>query len=120
MDSANGLRQPVIKGVRYALAHAPGLVRYGHKPSLDISRDPPTLARITSRLRTFEDAVSYPPNRAFLGEIYPDDLKQYDRPWFRHNGAGARSLPHGEIIPEEELLGLIKICDAFNLIWLSS
>ena len=118
MDLANGLRQPVIKGVRYALDHAPGLVRYGHKPSLDISRDPQILARITSRLRTFEDAVSYPPNRAFLGEIYPDDLRQYVRPWFRHNGAEATSLPHGEIISEEELLGLLKICDAFDLVWL--
>ena len=118
MDLASGLTQPVIKGVRYSLAHAPGLVRYGHKPSLDISRDPRTLARITSRLRTFENAVSYPPNRAFLGEIYPDDLRHYDRPWFRHDGAEARILPYGEIIPEKELLGLLKICDACDLVWL--
>ena len=33
------LEQPVIRGVRFFLAHTPGLVRYGSKPSRDILRD---------------------------------------------------------------------------------
>ena len=110
--------QPVIRGVRYYLAQAPGLVRYGFKPSLDISKDSSVLDKVTSHLRPYEDAVSYPPNRAFLGGIYPDDLRAIERPWFQNNGKEERSQPHGEIMPEEELYGLLRISDAFDLVWL--
>ena len=109
---------PVIRGVRYFLAHAPGLVRYGSKPSREVLKDPALIEEITSHLRPFGDAVSYPPNRAFLGSLYPDALLDIERPWFLHNGAAERRQPHGEIMPEEELYGLLKICDAFDLVWL--
>lgn len=111
-------RLPVIKGVRYFLAHTPGLVRHGHKPSIDISRISRLAEDITSHLRSFEDAVSYPPNRAFLGAIYPDRLRDIERPWFQHNGAAERRQPHGDIMPEEEFFGLLKISDAFDSVWL--
>ena len=32
-------RRPVIRGARFFLAHAPGLVRHGSKPSRDIARE---------------------------------------------------------------------------------
>ena len=35
------IAQPVIRGVRFFLAHGPGLIRYGSKPSRDIARDAP-------------------------------------------------------------------------------
>ena len=114
----NGLTQPVIQGVRYSLAHAPGLVRHGFKPSMDIAKNPSLLGEISSHLRSFQDAVSYPPNRAFLGSLYPDELRGVERPWFNHKGGGQRSQPHGEIIPEDELYGLLKISDAFDFVWL--
>ena len=108
----------MIRGVRYFLAHAPGLVRYGFKPSLDISKNPALLGEITSHLRPFEDAVGYAPNRAFLGSLYPDDLREIARPWFQGNGEGGRKQPHGEVMPEEEFCGLLKLSDAFDLVWL--
>ncbi|MCH8310062.1 MAG: glycine reductase [Chloroflexi bacterium] len=111
-------RLPVIKGVRYFLAHAPGLVRHGHKPSVDISRTPSVEENIASHLRSFGDAVGYPPNRAFLGDLLPDQLRDIERPWFRHNGATERRQPHGDIMPEEEFFGLLKISDAFDSVWL--
>lgn len=118
MAKANGLRRPVIQSTRYFLAHTPGLVRYGFKPALDISKNPSILDEIASHLRAYSDTLSYPPNRAFLGAIYPDDLRGLERPWFHHNGDAERKQPHGEVMPEDELLGLLKISDAADIVWL--
>ena len=110
------IEQPVIRGVRFFLAHAPGLVRYGSKPIRDIARAPSVTDAITSHLRGYEAAVAYPPNRAFLGHLYPDALASLDQPWFEHTTPTERWGPHGEMMPEEEFYGLLKICDAFDLI----
>ena len=60
------LVQPVIRGVRFFLAHTPGLVRYGSKPSRDMARDATIADTIAAHLRSYEAAMAYPPNRAFL------------------------------------------------------
>ena len=118
MEIASLTRLPVITGVRYFLAHTPGLVQYGHKPSLDIARSPEVAEDISGHLRGFSDAIRYPPNRAYLGAMYPDQLREIRRPWFLQNGATERRQPHGDIMPEEEFYGLLKIADSFDLIWL--
>ncbi len=110
----------MIRGVRYFLAHTPGLVRYGSKPSREIARDPSISERIVSHLRSYDAALAYPPNQAFLGALYPDDLRKVERPWFLTGRQGQRRQPHGEMMPEEEFYGLLKICDAFDLVWLSN
>ena len=112
--------QPVIRGVRFFLAHTPGLVRYGSKPSRDIVRDPAVGDILQAHLRGYADAVAYPPNQAFLGAIHPDALASLPTPWFRHAGCGERWGPHGEIMPEEEFYGWLKIADAFNLVSLDT
>jgi glycine/sarcosine/betaine reductase complex component C subunit beta len=112
------LIRPVIRGVRFFLAHTPGLVRYGSKPSRELAKDPGLITLISAHLRSYEAAAAYPPNQAFLGSIYPDDLRTYGRPWFKMTDGARRWGPHGEIMPEEEFYGLVKMCDAFDLIWL--
>ncbi len=112
-------RLPVISGVRYFLAHTPGLVPYGHKPMLDIGRNAATLNDIVSRFRSYADAVAYPPNRAFLGSIYPDQLRDISRPWFHANGDAERRQPHGDMMPEDEFYGLLKVADDFDIIRLA-
>jgi glycine/sarcosine/betaine reductase complex component C subunit beta len=110
------LMQPVIRGVRFFLAHAPGLVRYGSKPARELAKDPGLLTAVCRHLRPYEAAAAYPPNRAFLGSIFPDDLRSYGQPWFKILAGGRRWGPHGEIMPEEEFYGIIKMCDAFDLL----
>ena len=110
--------QPVISGVRYFLAHTPGLVRHGSKPSRDLAADPGLIQALHSHLRGFDAAVEYPPNRAFLGSVYPDTLAGIPRPWYEVKGSQSRWACHGEIMPEEEFYGLLKISDAFDLVWL--
>jgi glycine/sarcosine/betaine reductase complex component C subunit beta len=114
------LEQPVIRGVRFFLAHTPGLVRYGSKPSRDIARDATIADAIAAHLRSYEAAVAYPPNRAFLGHMHPDTLAAMPQPWFASAAPGTRWGAHGEIMPEEEFYGVLKICDAFDLVHLEA
>jgi betaine reductase len=112
------LTAPVIRGVRYFLAHTPGLVRYGSKPARELAKDPGLITAVAAHLRPYEAAAAYLPNQAFLGSIYPDELRSYGQPWFKMTEGARRWGPHGEIMPEEEFYGVIKICDAFGLVWL--
>ena len=114
------LEQPVVRGVRFFLAHAPGLVRYGSKPSRDIARDATVMDAIQAHLRNYEAAAAYPPNQAFLGHIHPDTLASLPKPWFENTTQAIRWGPHGEIMPEEEFYGLLKICDVFDLVRLEA
>lgn len=114
------LEQPVIRGVRFFLAHTPGLVRYGSKPSRDLARDAALAEELRSHLRSYEAAAAYPPNRAFLGHMHPDALAAIPQPWFASEAPGTRWGAHGEIMPEEEFYGLLKICDAFDLVHLEA
>src|SRR5262249_11537289 len=68
----------------------------------------------------YEAAVAYPPNRAFLGHIHPDALTSIPKPWFTSDGPGVRWGAHGELMPEEEFYGLLKICDVFELVRLEA
>jgi len=111
--------QPVVQGVRYFLAHTPGLVHYGSKPVREIRKDPSLGEALRAHLRSFADAVAYPPHQVFLGKLAPETLDEIPRPWFvaRANGVESRG-PCGEIMPEEEFFALLKIMDHFELIWL--
>ncbi len=109
---------PVVSGARFFLAHTPGMVEHGSKPSREIAREAPLREVIRGRLRSYEEAAAYPPNRAFLGAIPCDQLDTIEKPWFHCHDAPQRYGPHGELMPEEEFYGLLKVCDAFELLWL--
>ena len=115
---AASVKRPVISGVRYFLAHTPGLVRYGSRVARDIAREPAIAEEIAPHLRSYEAAAAYPPNRAYLGAVYPDDLRQWELPWFHTSSPVERWCPHGEIMPEDEFYGVLKLCDNFDLLWL--
>jgi betaine reductase len=113
------LAQPVVRGARFFLAHAPGLVRYGSRPARDIVQDSALESRISAHLRGFAQAAAYPPNQTLLGRLSPDALAQLPRPWFEHRAAVERRGPHGEILPEEEFFALLMVFDSANLVSLS-
>jgi betaine reductase len=114
------LRQPVIRGARFFLAHTPGLVRHGSKPSRDIARDAGVEDAIRGALRPWERARDYAPNQVLIGARHPDSLWDLPRPWSETSPPGDRRGPHGEIGPEEELYGLLKIGDQFDLVQLEA
>jgi len=111
--------KPVIKGVSYFLTHVPSMIRHGSKPSREIIKDPSILTPILAHLEDFNQAVAYPPNQVFIGNLDPDDLRQIPSPWYQHPVRNAsREGSFGEIMPEEEFYGMLKICDEFGLIML--
>jgi betaine reductase len=113
-------RRPVIRGVRFFLAHAPGLVRHGSKPGRDIARDAAVAGAIQGALRPWERARDYAPNQTLIGARHPDSLWDLPRPWWESSPPGDRRGPHGEIVPEEELYGLLGIGDQFDLVQLDA
>ena len=110
-------RAAVVSQARLVLAHAPGLVRHGSKPMRELDSKPDLAEQLFRRLRTFEEAMAYRPNQAFLGAIHPRELPE--RPWHEAPADGAeRYAPYGEIMPEEELYGLMAAVDEFELLTL--
>ena len=77
----------VIKAASQVLAHVPGLVRHGSKPSREKAVENPAFR---GALRTFEQAVNYAPHQAYLGAMHPRDMPA--RPW--HNGGAVSPSPH--------------------------
>lgn len=110
---------PVITGVSYFLAHMPSMIRYGSKPSRELKHEPSLLAPMISHLRSFDQAVAYPPNQAFIGNLDPDELWNLPSPWHKNPIPNAsRWGEFGEMMPEDEFYGVLKICDDFGLILL--
>ena len=114
------MTRPVISAARVFMAHAPGLVRYGSKPTRDIARNPAVAGSIAAALRSGEAARDYPPNQVFIGALPPDALHDLPRPWFRTTHAGLRRGAHGELMPESEFIALLRIADAANLVSLEA
>lgn len=109
------MKTAVISAASSVLAHTPGLVRHGSKPSREIAADPELAARIAGALRSFEQAVAYPAHRAFVGEVHPRALPA--RPWTAASPNGAsRFVEAGELMPEEEFLGLMAAVDDASLL----
>ena len=118
-SSTKQILKPVVKGVSYLLAHVPSMIRYGSKPSREIEHDPSLLAPVLNHLWSFDEAVAYPPNQVFIGNLDPDDLLHIPTPWYKNPSPNSSRWGFfGEIMPEDEFYGVMKLCDEFDLILL--
>jgi glycine/sarcosine/betaine reductase complex component C subunit beta len=110
----------VIKGVGYILVHTPDMVEnIGTTQTLEkwVNPESEYLKDLPLHLRSYEDAVAYPPNQVYIGAINPEDLRTYEMPWHDKKVAGAdRYGKFGEIMPQDEFIGLLKISDVFDLV----
>ncbi len=108
---------PVIRAVSLVLAHAPSLVRLGSKPLRVLREIDKPIEYLRPHLRDWDAARTYAPNQVFIGNVGVDELAAWPTPWHRHPIAGApRFGPDGEIMPEDELFGLLAACDPFDLL----
>jgi betaine reductase len=107
----------VISAASQVLAHVPLLARHGSKPRRELPKDPGVAAAFAAALRPFPQALAYPANQAYINALHPRDLPP--RPWGDLAGA-TRWSRTGEIMPEEEFLGLLAAMDDFDLLTLSS
>jgi len=115
---------PVLKAASYALIQANDiLIHQGSTQSSERQTNPESeyFNELPKYLRSFDDAVKYPPNQVFIGNHQPKTLDNIVRPWYENNISDAtRDGKMGEIMPQEELIGLLKAVDAFDLVLLES
>ncbi len=113
-----------VKSTAYCLNYTPELgLRYGTTPCLERRDKPdsPFLAGIPRLIPTYEETARYAPNLAYIGAMTLDQLGAQPRPWHAHLAAEpGRFGRYGEIMPEDEFLGLMDICDVFDLVWLEA
>jgi hypothetical protein len=106
-----------IEGVFYCLTHVPQLVRYGSKPSREIRRNPTLEEKLRGHLRSFDQAVAYPPHQVFIGNIKPEDLKRLHMPWYENLIEGSTPKgPFGEICEQNRFYAALANGDQFNLV----
>lgn len=112
----------VVKGASYILAHTPDLVVHNGTTQTSERLINPTseyLKKLPEFLRSFDEAMKYPPNQVYIGNITPEDLAQYEMPWHDKVVENAKRYGKlGEIMPQDEFYGLIKISDVFDLVLL--
>lgn len=122
----------VISAATQVLAHVPSLTRHGSKPRRELPKNAALAEAFASSLRTFDQAMVYPANQAYVNALHPRHLPP--RPWFGPARAGlagaeragaeragaSRWSRSGEIMPEVELLGLMVSLDQFDLLTLSA
>ncbi len=109
-------RRAAVLGAALVLDHVPDLVRYGSKPARERDR----LPDIRRALRTYDDAVAYPPHQVFVGNLRPEGLRTTARPWWRGAAAAPRRGPWGDIMPQGEFYRLLAEVDQFGLVKLGS
>lgn len=115
-------KNAVIKGTSYILIHTPDFVIHNGTTQTTeriVNQDSEYLTALPSFIRSYEQALSYPPNQVYLGTITPEELADFEAPWYDKELPGAeRFCKRGELMPEDEFIGLMQICDTFDLVML--
>ena len=111
----------VLKSAGYALVHTPEMILHnGATQSTEKLTNPDSdyLKNIRDSYRSYEEVISYAPNQVYIGNLTPEELKKIPEPWYNNKIEAKREGKFGEILPEDEFLILIKICDKFDLVLL--
>jgi hypothetical protein len=114
------MNNSVLKATGYVLVHTPDMVLYHGTTQTTERRVNPNseyLKKIPANLRSYEDVVAYAPNQVYIGNMTPQELGKIEAPWFDKKVAGATRVgKFGDIMPQDEFIALIQICDAFDLV----
>ncbi|MEA3423360.1 MAG: glycine/sarcosine/betaine reductase complex component C subunit beta [Bacillota bacterium] len=114
------MSKAVLKSAGYVLVHVPELVKHtGTTQTVERAKNPDSdyLNALDNHLRLFEEVVKYAPNQVYIGNMVPEDLRSIEMPWCNNlTDINDRFGKFGEIMPEDEFIGLIKISDVFDLV----
>ncbi|MGX7112087.1 glycine/sarcosine/betaine reductase complex component C subunit beta [Gemella cuniculi] len=117
------MNYPVFKGAGYILVHTPDMIiKNGSTCAVEriTSPDSEFLKEVADHIRSYEEVVNYLPNQVYIGNKTPEELKEYPMPWYEIRAIrGDRYGKFGQIVPQDEFLALMKLCDAFDLVKLS-
>ncbi|MGL4730845.1 MAG: glycine/sarcosine/betaine reductase complex component C subunit beta [Clostridium sp.] len=113
---------PVLKKASYILVNTPDMVIHnGTTQTSERHTNPDSeyLKVLKDHLRPFEEVMAYAPNQAYIGNLTPEQLGEMPRPWFGKNLENANRFgKFGEVMPQDEFYGLMKISDVFDLVLL--
>lgn len=116
------MSRAAIKGTAYCLNYAHYLGSYyGNTPYMERHEhaDSEFLKKLPDCVQSWEGAASYAPNLTYIGAMTTDELASHPQPWHANlSPTPKRFGKYGEIMPEDEFIGLMDICDVFDLIWL--
>ena len=111
-----------VKATSYSLNHTPELaLYYGNTPFVERETHPDSefLSALPGHAQSYEECSRYAPNLVYIGAMNPEELEEKEQPWYQKlEPANVRYGKYGEIMPEDETLGLLDICDVFDLVWL--
>ncbi|MCT4617823.1 MAG: glycine reductase, partial [Marinisporobacter sp.] len=111
---------PVIKGAGYALVYTPDMIIHnGTTQTTERITNPDSeyLKKLPEHIRSYEEVLNYAPNQVYIGNMHPEDLREYNLPWCSQEAKSKdRFGKFGEIMPQDEFIALIKIVDAFDLV----
>ncbi|MTI66396.1 MAG: glycine reductase [Firmicutes bacterium] len=110
----------VVKGSGYVLVHTPDMVLHNGTTQTTervVNPESEYLKKLPNHLRSYQETVSYPPNQTYIGNITPEKLSEYKMPWYDKKIEDANRFgKYGEIMPQDEFIGLMKIVDVFDLV----
>ena len=110
----------VIKGSSYILVHTPDMVLHNGTTQTTeriVNPESDYLKAVPAGLRSFEDAVGYIANQAYIGNVHPEELAKVELPWYDKLDASAdRYGKFGEIMPQAEFLLLVQASDMFEVV----
>jgi len=115
------MTRAAIKGTAYCLNYASELgCYYGNTPYTERVEhgESEFIQKLPPKIQSYEAAASYPPNLAYIGAMSVEELEASAQPWYTHLKDLSRFGKYGEIMPEDEFIGLMDLCDVFDLIWL--
>lgn len=114
----------VIKGASYILAATPDMVlRNGTTQTTEMVANPDSeyLKELPNHLRSYEDVLAYAPNQVYIGNMSNKELSEIEFPYYDKKATKAeRYGKYGEIMPQDEFIALMQICDAFDLVKLEA
>lgn len=112
----------VIKSTGYVLVHSPDMIIHnGTTQTMEQMKNPDSdyLKKIKDHIRPFDEVVNYAPNQTYIGNMTPEALSKIEMPWHDKTIENAsRTGKFGEIMPQDEFIGLMKIVDVFDLVQL--
>ena len=110
----------VLNGVSYTLAAAPDMVLHnGTTQTTEMIVNPNSeyLKELPKHLRSFSDVLDYMPNQVYIGNMTSEELGTHEMPWYDKKVIkGEKTGKFGEIMCQEEFVGLMQICDVFDLV----
>lgn len=116
------MSKAAVKAAAYSLNHVPELsLHYGNTPFVEREEHPDSeyLKALPNFTQSYEQAASYAPNLAYIGALSIEEMESRPQPWYKNLEPEVKRFgKFGEIMPEDETLGFIDICDVFDLIWL--